>query len=474
MIFDDLRGWLDQVKKFKEVELVKGALLEDELGTLVEIYQKEMEKPCLLFDEIPNYPKGYRILANSCSSMRRIALTLNMPPESKKMEVVKIWRNFLNNYKSIEPRLVKDGRVLENQQYKENINLNEFPVPKWHPEDGGRYIGTGCIVVTKDPDSNWVNCGAYRVMLLNNNTVTLYIVHGKHGAMMREKYWKRGKPFPVAISLGHDPIYYLMGGMEIPFAESEYNYIGAIRNEPVNLINTPVNGIPVPANSEIVIEGEVLPNENANEGPFGEWTGYYATGVNENASVVHIKGVYHRNDPILLGGIPTIPPCDINYYRCPLRSASVWDQLEKAGVPGIKSVWAHEVGGSRLIISIAIDQLYAGQAVQAGLIASQCHAAAYVNKMVIVVDSDIDVTNLNEVMWAVLTRMDPREDIQIINKCWTSGVDPTSYPEVGKYFNSRLFIDACIPWGKRDDFPNKVSIDPDAEQRVKEKWPHLF
>lgn len=473
MIFKDLRQWLEEVEKMNDVLKIENASLEDEVGGLVEVYQQEMGKPCLLFDEFDNYEKGYRILANSCSSIKRIALTLNMSPECSEMEIVGNWRKFLANYRSVKPNFVQKASVLENKHYGDEINLEEFPIPMWHPDDGGRYIGTGCIVVTKDPDTDWVNCGAYRMMLQDKDKANLFIVKGKHGSIIRDKYWKQGKPLPVAVSLGHDPIYFLIGGMEIPYGESEYDFIGAIRNNPVDLINTPLYNIPVPAESEIVIEGEVWPDDTLPEGPFGEWTGYYAGGRRE-APVMRVKGIYHRNSPILLGAIPSIPPSDINYYRSPLRAAAVWDQLEKAGVPGVKSVWAHEVGGARMLLIVAIEQLYPGHSRQVGLIASQCHAAAYANKAVIVVDSDIDVTSLNQVVWAVLTRTNPSEDIDILRKCWTSKVDPTSYPPGKNHYNDRVVIDACRAWDLKDDFPKVITIAPDTLKKIKTKWPELF
>ena len=117
----------------------------------------------------------------------------------------------------------------------------------------------------------------------------------------------------------------------------------------------------------------------------------------------------HRNDPILLGAIPGVPPDDNSFYRGTYRSGAVWNQLEAAGVPEVKGVWAHAAGGSRLWLTVAIKQQYGGHAKQAGLIASQCHAGAYANRVVVVVDDDIDPADMDQVVWAMCTRMDPRE-----------------------------------------------------------------
>ena len=137
----------------------------------------------------------------------------------------------------------------------------------------------------------------------------------------------------------------------------------------------------------------------------------------------------HRDDPILLGAIPGIPPDDDSFYRGTYRSGAVWNQLEAAGVPEVKGVWAHAAGGSRLWLTVAIKQQYAGHAKQAGLIASQCHAGAYANRFVVVVDDDIDPADMDKVVWAMCTRFDPREGMETLRGCWSTALDPMAYGE---------------------------------------------
>jgi 4-hydroxy-3-polyprenylbenzoate decarboxylase len=178
----------------------------------------------------------------------------------------------------------------------------------------------------------------------------------------------------------------------------------------------------------------------------------------------------HRNDPILLGAIPAVPPNDDTFYRGTYRCGAVWHQLEAAGVPEIKGVWAHEAGGGRLWLTIAIKQMYGGHSKQAGYIASQCHAGAYANRFVIVVDEDINPAEMNEVVWALCTRVDAREDIQVLNGCWSTHLDPMSYPEGLNAFNSRVVIDACKPWARKDSFPAVVRSSKGLDERVKAKF----
>ena len=142
------------------------------------------------------------------------------------------------------------------------------------------------------------------------------------------------------------------------------------------------------------------------------------------------------------------------------RSAILWDEIEAAGVPEIKGVWCHEAGCTRLINIVAIKQRYAGHARQAGIIASQCHSSAYMNRFTIIVDEDVDPFQTDAVLWAMATRCDPARDIVVTDRCWSSKIDPLV--DLGKTsFNSRAIIDACRPWEKLDTFPQVTERTPD-------------
>ena len=137
---------------------------------------------------------------------------------------------------------------------------------------------------------------------------------------------------PVAIVCGGDPMSFLMGCSELPYGVSEFDIVGGIRGAPVEVIEGPVTGLPIPANAEIVIEGFVEPDNERIEGPFGEWTGYYASDLRPEP-VLDIKAIYYRDDPILLGCPPERPPDEIGRYRAVVRSALLRENIEKAGVP---------------------------------------------------------------------------------------------------------------------------------------------
>lgn len=469
----DLREWMEKVEARGDLRRVSGAGWDLEIGAITDLYQREPGKPALLFEDIPGYPRGYRVLTNSLASWTRIAQTLEMSPGAGPLDIVARWRQVMQDFRGVSPRVVSEGPLLENVHQGADIDLGEFPTPKWHELDGGRYLGTGCMILMKDPDTGWVNSGTYRVMIHDDKHAGLMVSPGKHGRIIREKYWARGEPCPVAVVAGQDPLLYLVSGMEVPFGVSEYDFAGAIRGEPVEVVLGPTTGLPLPASAEVAVEGFLYPNDYRDEGPFGEWTGYYAGGTRPEPQIT-VTAVLHRNDPILLGSSPSVPPSDTSFFRSPLRSAIVWTQLEGAGIPGVKGVWAHEAGAGRLLLIVAIKQLYPGHSRQAGLIASQCHGGAYTNRWVIVVDEDVDITDTNQVLWAALTRCDPGEDVEILRKCWSTRLDPLSYPREVNYFNNRMIIDACRSYERKDSFPPVVRCSEDAARRVKEKWPHLF
>ena len=159
----DLRAWLEALRAAGEVQEINGAEREAEIGGIVDLYMRKMGNPAVLFDDIPGYPRGHRILANILTSVRRINLTLGMPIDGSAIELVSYWRKYMKEARSIPPVTVKSGPLLENVSTGKDVNIQTIPTPRWHEHDGGYYIGTGCMVIMRDPDTGWINYGAYRV-----------------------------------------------------------------------------------------------------------------------------------------------------------------------------------------------------------------------------------------------------------------------------------------------------------------------
>jgi UbiD family decarboxylase len=470
----DLREFIARAEEAGELLHAKGVHWDLEMGALAQaISHKRSEARAVLMDEIPGYPKGYRVLCGSTNSSKRLALALGFPEPRSPMDVVRGYRNRMKVHKPIAPRVVKSGPVLENVQREGEVDLLKFPVPRLHEEDGGRYIGTDDIVVMRDPEPNWVNAATYRVMVHSRNHTGLWMSPGKQGRQIMEKYHKAGKPCPVLVSCGHDPLLFLAGNQEVRYGLSEYDYAGGHRGEPFDVILSELHGLPMPAHAEIVIEGEIHPGDMQTEGPFGEFTGYYASPQSPQP-VIRVKRVYHRNDPILGIATPMRPPTDISFGKCIVKSGMIWDDVERAGLAGVQGVWVHEFGVGRLFNVISIKQAYAGHSKQAGMLAASCQSAAYLGRFTVMVDDDVDPGDLFDVMWAMCTRCDPALDIEVIRNMWSSPLDPVIAPGAKVFQTNRAIIDACRPFERLKEFPKVTRASPEVLAKVKEKFADLL
>ncbi len=465
----DLMSWLDQMDAAGELKRIEGADREEEIGGIVDIYQRKMGRPALLFDNVPGYQPGFRVLANLFVSVKRIALTLGLPENTSEVELVRFWRNYFKELPTIAPTPVNTGTVLENVFTGADIDLLKIPTPRWHEGDGGYYMGTACMVIMKDPDSGWINYGAYRVQVHDRAVASVMASKGKHGDIIMRKYHDRGEPCPIAVVVGVHPGLFAVAGVEVPYGKNEYDVAGGILNQSIRVIHGPKTGLPIPAEAEIAFEGFVHKDDRIDEGPLGEWTGYYAGGVKKEPAI-RVETFMHRNAPILTGAIPAVPPNDDTFYRGTYRAGKVWHELEAAGVPEVQGVWSHEAGGSRMWLTVSIKQQYAGHSKQAGLIASQCHAGAYANRVVVVVDDDIDPADMNQVVWSICTRCDPRDDVEILKGCWSTSLDPMAYPPDHRNMNSRMVIDACVPWNRKAGWPEIVRSSKPLDQRIRAKF----
>ena len=474
---DDLRSWLKEVERLGSLKRVQRADPNLEIGILTELNCRR-KGPALLFDNIRGFAQGRRILTGTILDAPRLGLALGQRGVESSEDLVTRLEGKMSEYEAaaskFPPREVANGPILEHQYFGDDINLLQFPAPKWHEHDGGNYIGTGCIVVTKDPDSGRINFGCYRVMVQDEKTVTVQISSAHHGAINLKKYRARNEPAPVAVSLGHHPVYLVIGGIGIPYRVSEYEYLGAMFGEPVPVVSGKITGLPIPADSEFAIEGFCPPNQSRSEGPFGEFTGYYGSGEAQEP-MLEVKAAYFRNDPINLGAPPGRPPHDYSYMYSLIRSVMVKESLVKDGVPDVRGVWFHEVSGVNFFAVVSIKQRFPGHARQAAYLATQCQAAAgHLGRYVVVVDDDIDPSNLGDVIWAMGTRSDPEKDIELLRNTYSSSLDPVYPKGPRKFFGSRAIIDATRPYDWIDDFPRVAESSEEEKQKVIKKWKELF
>ncbi len=472
----DLRLFIDKLASLGELRVVEGADWDLEIGAITEL-SDERRGPALLFDSIKDYPPGYRVFTNIFATPRRLAITLGYPENTPGMDLVRQLKGKFKALTPIPPVPVETGPLLENIYRDKEIDLFKFPVPRWHQLDGGRYIGTADMVIMRDPLGKWVNVGTYRIQVHDRDTLGLYISPGKQGRLIRDSYWAQGKPCPVAVVFGAHPLVWMPSFLAFPWGVEEFGISGALLGEPLPLVTGEYTGLPIPAHAEIAIEGECpLPQDDSRpEGPFGEWAGYYGSGE-RNEPVIKVKRIMHRKNPVLTGAPPLKPPGD-GAASGVSRASSLWYELERLGIPGIKGVWYLRSGGNRSLKVISIEQKYAGHAKQVAVASMSGAEGAYYARFVIVVDADIDPTNYEEVMWAVATRCDPATSIEIIPGCWTGAADPALSPEKrakGDLSNSRALVTACRPYHWRNEFPKVNRASDKLRAAAIEKWPRLL
>ena len=471
MIFQSMREFMEKVRETGDLKAVNGADWNLEIGAITEVASQMPDPPMVIFDEIKGYPKGFRVVSNVLESPKRLTLAVGLPTHLKGIGLANAWRERLAIFKPIPPREVSDGVVMENVLKGDQVDMLKFPTPFWHDLDGGRFIGTGCMVVSRDPDEGWINIGSYRNQIFDKNKIGCHSAPQRHVSIMMRKYWKKNENCPIVITFGQEPATYLPAAQFNSWGASELDIAGGIRGEPVEFINGPLTGLPILANAEIAIEGEIPPIdvESHAEGPFGEYPGYYTEGSGKNP-VIRVNAIYHRNDPIIWGFPPLKPPAFIRYGAA-FSAARVWNTLNKTGLPGITGVWANEASATFITI-VSIRQSYPGHSAQVGALAATIPGRS-VTRYVIVVDDDIDPSDIDQVMWALGTRSDPETSINFIGGQPCGPIDPRMSPEKKQrreFFSTVAVIDACKPYAWRDKFPPNNEFSKEAKAEIIKKW----
>ena len=466
-MYQDLREFITLVDKLGALRRIEGADPKFEIGAITEVAAGSADCPALLFERMHGCAPGFRVFTNATTTPARAALALGIEPTLRPLDALKEWMKKRKTLAPLPPVAAKAAPFLENSMRGGDVDLGKLPAPYWHRQDGGPFIGSGSLVVMRDHDEGWINASIYRVQVQNQTKVTIQFDHqGRHGAIIAKKYWDKGQSCPVAVVNGEDPALFVAGFEYLPPGQSEYEFAGAIRGAPLAVIPGPHTHLPLPALAEIILEGELLPSsqEMLPEGPFGEFTGYYAADQRP-CPVMEVKAIHFRNDAILFGSPPMKPPRF--HFGLPLRAATIWSNLDEVGVTDVAGVWQHV---SQLMTVVAIKQRYAGHAKRAGLVAA---ANSYMARLIVVVDEDVDPSDLAEVLWAVTTRCEPSEQIDIIRDAWSSALDPRIPAEkktAGVTSHSKAIIDACRPFAWKDKFPPTSSLTQDEARKIEAKW----
>ena len=472
----DLRGWIAQVEQHGELKRIAANVDPDEeLGAVTLLATRQERSPALLFETMQSDTTGSRILTNMLgASKERYALAVGLDPSLSTSEMIQATRSLMTE--PIKPLTIAKNRAPVNEVVLtgSNIDLTRFPVPKFWPGDGGPFIGTGDIALTASPETGRINVGCYRQMLQGPNRVGFYCSPGKHGLLDREAWWARGESCEVVAAFGIDPVLFMLAAQSFGVEQSELDVAGGIMGRPVELTKAEFVSLPIPAHAEFVIEGVLRQGEMMPEGPLGEFTGYYGR-ERSPQPVMEVKAVHHSKSPIFTHALMArYPSCEIGAYYAIMRSARILDDLERIGVPGVVGAYSHPAAASGWgMVVVSIQQKYPGHSAQALALTSQCPAAAYYTKWVIVVDEDVDPTDLNDVLWALSTRCHPSEDIDILRNTWSTGLDPSRFPPEARPYGAKVLINACKPHQHLKHFPQSTMLRKSVHDRVRARWTEL-
>ncbi|MDE3077062.1 MAG: UbiD family decarboxylase, partial [Chloroflexota bacterium] len=471
----DLREWISEVEKLGELShITKEVDWDEEMAAITYMVGKQEGGPALLFENIKGY-RDVRALWNPFgSSRRRIALALDEDPDMPMIDLIKATMRKME--RAIPPHEVDrtSAPVNEHVLTGDQVDLLRFPVPRHWPLDGGRYLGTADSVITRNPDGGNINLGTYRMMVQGKDEIGLYLSPGKDARLHLTRMWEQGKEVPVCAVVGVDPLQFLVSSQGFPKNVSEYDYVGGLRGEPVEVVRAQFSDLLIPARADIVIECVAEPHRLKPEGPFGEFTGYY--GRPEAATpLLKVKAIHHRNHPILTNALMAdYPSCEQSLFFGVMRSARIWSDLEKMGIPGIKGVYSHPAaaGGFGAVI-VSLEQRYAGHVSQALSIAAQCPGGAYYTKWIIAVEEDVDPTDMNQVLWAMTTRCNPAEDIDILRNTWSTWLDPTQNPPEERPWGSKALVNACREHRYLHVFSKRTAIRKQLYEKVSREWADL-
>jgi UbiD family decarboxylase len=472
----DLRDWIRRIDAIGQLKRVSQPVSRnEEMGAITYLAHQEIGAPALLFENIQGSPKGFRALWNPIgSSVDRFAVAIGEPVGLPVMELIRRCKTKLSS--PIAPVVVeREGTpVNENHLRDEKVDVRSFPAARHWARDGGEYIGTCDAIITRDPDGGWLNVGTYRQMVQGKNQVGLYLSPGKDARLHIERYWSRGEPCEVVMCWGIDPALFIAASQTFPKTISEFDFVGGLVGRPVELVKGEVTSLLYPAHVEIAAEGVIPPDSQKLEGPFGEFTGYYGR-PEDYAFLVDVKAVHYRDNPILTHALMADYPaneCALLYAVA--RSARVWNDLDRVGVPGVKGVYAHPAaaGGFAMTI-VSVEQRYAGHAPQVLALTAQVPGGAYFSKWIVAVDDDVDPSNINQVIWAMSTRCNPVEDIDILRQTWSTWLDPTQNPPEERPYGSKALINACMEHRHIKQFSKRTKVRRSVYESVAARWAEL-
>ncbi len=476
MTIEDIHDFIKELEKNDELKRIKTEV--DSNLEIAEIMRRQMYSngPALLFENV----KGYEmpILANAFGSMKRLEIGLEMTDFTEigqrivDMTKMDIPSGLLNKIKKLPelskmaesfPKLEKGGPVTEITS--SSASFEDLPILKSWPNDAGRFITLG-LVATSHPETGVRNLGVFRIQILDSTHAIMHWQKHKRGAHHSDISKDKGEKIPTAIIIGGEPATVFSSIAPVPEGLDKYLFAGITRKKGIKTVKCKTIDLEVPANAEIVLEGNVDPSDLRDEGPFGDHTGYYTP--TEPFPTFTLTGIMKRKDPIYVTTVVGKPI---------LEDAYIGKVIERSFLPLIRMFHPEVVdfsmpaaGWFQGIAIISIKKRYPGQAkkVMMGLWGM---GQLSLTKMFVVVDDDINIHDMNDVIWAVTTRTDAARDTIIINNTPTDTLDPaSSLVNLG----SKLGIDATQKTreeGYEREIQQLVKVDKDTKNLVDSKWP---
>jgi len=471
----DIHDFISELEKQGELKRVQTQV--DSNLEIAEIMRRQMYSngPAILFENIKDYDMP--ILANAFGSMKRLEIGLEMTEfeeigqrivDMTKMDVPSGILNKIRKLPELSkmtesfPKLETSGPVTEITS--STASFDDLPILKSWPDDAGRFITLG-LVATSHPETKIRNLGVYRIQILDSTHALMHWQKHKRGAHHSDISKDKGEKIPTAIVIGGDPATIFSSIAPVPEGLDKYLFAGITRKKGIKMVKCKTIDLEVPANAEIVLEGYVDPQDLRDEGPFGDHTGYY-TPV-EPFPTFTLTGIMRRKNPIYVTTVVGKPV---------LEDAYIGKVIERSFLPLIRMFHPEVVdfsmpaaGWFQGLAIISIKKRYPGQAkkVMMGLWGM---GQLSLTKIFVVVDEDVNVHDMNDVIWAVTTRADAARDTIIINNTPTDTLDPAS-PLVN--LGSKLGIDATQKTseeGFEREIQKLVTVDQDTKNTVDSKW----
>ncbi len=468
MAFNDVRNFIGALEASGDLLRIKEEVDWDcEAGALARL-GCENQGPAFLLEKIRDYP-GHRMLTSPLSTWRRAAITVGLDPNTSPKEIIdEVFKRLAN---PIKPVLVNEAPCQANIMMGEDVDLFTFPTPMVHDGDGGRYIGTWTILITKDPDTGWVNWGMYRGMIHNEKYLGgLVSPQSDAGKILYGKYMPKNKPMPFARVIGADPISGLAACLSPGVEVDEVDLAGGLMGEPMPLVKCKAVDLEVPAYSEVVLEGEYFPDVSAAEGPFGEFTGF-RTSPRAPRPLARVTCITYRDDPIHLISCPGMPMTESAIISGGIgMTASIKELLLGQGIP-IREVYVPPEGGNCLVI-VSTDTPYSGIANLIGNVIFGSRSSMFSVQHLIVVGADVDVYALNKVVHALGTQCHPGRGISIRNREFTGPLVPSlSFEERLWHSGSKVVYDCTFPvnWKKDIETPTRTDFSTSYSKETQEK-----